>query len=80
VNPNPNPTVRVLVNPHFKKKVYVNPQFIGNVCQDSRESRAERKAEDSRESERVEKFRDVHKKRAKSRTGARIEIDDCDIH
>jgi hypothetical protein len=33
VNPNPNPTVRVLVNPHFKKKVYVNPQFTGNVCQ-----------------------------------------------
>jgi hypothetical protein len=31
VNPNPNPTVRVLVNPHFKKKVYVNPQFTGNV-------------------------------------------------
>jgi hypothetical protein len=31
VNPNPNPTPRVLINPHFKKKVYLNPQFNQNA-------------------------------------------------
>ena len=27
INPNPAPPTKVLVNPHFKKKVFVNPQF-----------------------------------------------------